>query len=315
LSKHYGKERGISNINLEVYSGETFGFLGPNGAGKTTTIRTILNFIKPSAGSVEILGLDSIKDSIEIHKNIGYLPGELELFNQMTGKDFLTFMANLRGGVDWDFVEEMISNLNAQVNKPIGSLSHGNKQKLGLIQAFMHNPDILILDEPTNGLDPLVQEEFHKMLKSVKDSDKTVFLSSHVMSEVEEICDRVGIIRQGELITVEKIEDLKAKKLQSIEVHFASSVSDNIFEKLPNVSDVEINGNVAKVKVSGDNIDLFIKSIANHKVTKIIAPEPNLEEIFLSYFKGDESKDDENKGTESKGDENKGTESKGDENE
>jgi len=314
LSKHYGKERGISDINLEVYAGETFGFLGPNGAGKTTTIRTILNFIKPNEGSVEVLGLDSVKDSTEIHKNIGYLPGELELFSQMNGRDFLRYMANLRGGVDWNFVEEMISNLKAQTTKPIGSLSHGNKQKLGLIQAFMHDPDILILDEPTNGLDPLVQEEFHKMLKSVKEGDKTVFLSSHIMSEVEEICDRVGIIRNGKLIAVEKIEDLKAKKLQSIEVHFASPVSEDIFTKLPNVSDVEIKDNVAKVKVSGSNIDSFIKTIANYEVTKINAPEPNLEEIFLSYFKGTESKDDENKGTESKGDENKGTKSKNDEN-
>ena len=290
MSKHYGKEKGISDINLEVYAGETFGFLGPNGAGKTTTIRTILNFIKPSEGSVEVLGLDSVKDSTEIHKKIGYLPGELELFSQMNGKDFLKYMANLRGGVDWGFVEEMISNLKAQTTKPIGSLSHGNKQKLGLIQAFMHDPDILILDEPTNGLDPLVQEEFHKMLKSVKDSDKTVFLSSHIMSEVEEICDRVGIIREGELIAVEKIEDLKAKKLQSIEIHFAKSVPDNIFENLPNVSDVEIKDNVVKAKVSGTNtLDSFIKTIAKYEVTKIDAPEPNLEEIFLSYFKGDKN--------------------------
>jgi len=315
LSKHYGKERGISDINLEVYAGETFGFLGPNGAGKTTTIRTILNFIKASEGSVEVLGLDSVKNSTEIHKKIGYLPGELELFSQMNGRDFLKYMANLRGGVDWNLVEEMISNLKAQTTKKIGSLSHGNKQKLGLIQAFMHDPDILILDEPTNGLDPLVQEEFHKMLKSVKEGNKTVFLSSHIMSEVEEICDRVGIIRKGELIAVEKIEDLKAKKLQSIEVHFATSVPDNIFEKLSNVSDVEIKDNIAKLKVSGSNIDSFVKTIAKFQVTKIIAPEPNLEEIFLSYFKGDESKGDEPKKDESKKDESKDDESKGDGNE
>ena len=288
LSKHYGKARGISNINLEVYAGETFGFLGPNGAGKTTTIRTILNFIKPNDGSVEVLGLDSVGDSREIHKNIGYLPGELELFNQMTGRSFLTFMANIRGGVDWSYVEEMITNLNAQVDKPIGSLSHGNKQKIGLIQAFMHDPDVLILDEPTNGLDPLVQEEFHKILRDLKESNKTVFLSSHVMSEVEEICDRVAIIREGQLIAIEKIEDLKDKKLQSIEVHFASKVEDNIFENVLNISDIKIDGNIAKVKISGaKNLDSFIKTIANYEVIKIIAPEPNLEEIFLSYFKGD----------------------------
>jgi ABC-2 type transport system ATP-binding protein len=289
LSKHYGKERGISNLNLEVYAAETFGFLGLNGAGKTTTIRSILNLIKPSSGSAEILGLDAIADSIEIRKNIGYLPGELELFNEMTGKDFLAFMANLRGGVDWSYVEELISNLSAQVTKPIKSLSHGNKQKLGLIQAFMHEPDVLIFDEPTNGLDPLVQEEFHKILKTFKKNNKTIFLSSHVMSEVEEICDRVGIIREGKLIAIEKVEDLKAKKLQSIEIHFTSKVPEGIFENLTNVSHIEIKDNIAKVKVSGtNNIDSFIKTIANYEVTKIIAPEPNLEEIFLSYFKGDE---------------------------
>ena len=290
LSKHYGKDRGIDNINLEIYAGETFGFLGPNGAGKTTTIRSILDFIRPSSGSIEILGLDSVKDSTKIHEKIGYLPGELELFSQMNGRDFLKYMANLRGNVDWNYVEELIHKLNAQSEKRIGDLSHGNKQKFGLIQAFMHNPDILILDEPTNGLDPLVQEEFHKILKELKNSGKTVFISSHVMSEVEELCDRVGIIREGELIAVETVEGLKAKRMQSIEVHFKEKVPENILKDISDVEDVEIQENVLKAKVPGNsNLDSFIKTIAHYEVTKIIAPEPNLEEIFLSYFKGDKN--------------------------
>ena len=250
----------------------------------------LLDFIRPTEGSIKILGLDSIEDSIEIRKNIGYLPGELELFSKMTGKDFLIYMANLHGGVDWDFVCEMVKNLKADIKKPIGSLSHGNKQKLGLIQAFMHYPDILILDEPTNGLDPLIQQQFHNILRSLRENNKTVFLSSHIMGEVEEICDRVGIIREGELIAVEKIADIKAKRLQPVEIHFSSKVPHNIFDNLPNVFNVEINDNIVKCKVSPRySLDSFIKTIANFEVTKIIAPEPNLEELFLSYFGGNKN--------------------------
>lgn len=288
LTKSYGKQRGISNVSFDVFDGEVFGFLGPNGAGKTTTIRLMLDLIRPSSGNINIFGFDSRKNSVDIKKDIGYLPGELELYSNMNGKDFLIYMSNLHGNVDWDFVEGMIERLDADLSKSIGNLSHGNKQKLGLIQAFMHDPSLLILDEPTNGLDPIVQEEFHKILKELKNEDKTVFISSHIMSEVEEICDRVGIIREGKLIALQTIEDLKAKRFQSIEVHFASEVPKNIFENISNIIDLEIKGNIVKCKVTGnDNLDSFIKTIANYKVTKIIAPEPNLEEIFLSYFKGE----------------------------
>lgn len=291
LTKFYGNHMGVFDLNLEVYDGEIFGFLGPNGAGKTTTIRLMLDLIKPNSGNVQIFGLDSRKDSIKIKRDIGYLPGELKLYNNMGGKDFLIYMANLHGGVDWDFVNDMVERLKTDLTRPIGNLSHGNKQKLRLIQAFMHDPSLLILDEPTNGLDPIIQEEFHKILKEIKKEDKTVFLSSHIMGEVEQICDKVGIIRKGQLATLETIESLKKKRFQSIEVHFASIVQKNMFENLPGIFDLEVKGKVLKCKLSSqDNLDSFIKTIAKSEVTKIIAPEPNLEEIFLSYFKGDDIK-------------------------
>jgi ABC-2 type transport system ATP-binding protein len=287
LTKFYGKDLGIIDLHLEVYEGEIFGFLGPNGAGKTTAIRLLLDFIRPTQGSAQIFGFDSRKDGIKIKKRVGYLPGELELYHHLTGEELLIFMAHLRHGVDWDLVDSLVKRLKADIQRPIGSLSHGNKQKIGLIQAFMHKPDLLILDEPTMGLDPLIQQEFHKMVGEVKKDGRTVFLSSHIMPEVEQICDRVGIIREGRLIALEKMEDLKARRMQSLEIHFATNVPSDAFEDIPGVVEVTVRGKVLHCKVSG-SLDPFIKAIAQYRVVNLICHETSLEEIFLSYYGGDE---------------------------
>lgn len=287
LTKFYGQDLGITDLQLEVYEGEIFGFLGPNGAGKTTAIRLLLDFIRPTRGSAQIFGLDSRKNSIEIRKRIGYLPGELELYHHLTGEELLTYIAHLRHGVDWDLVESLVRRLKADIQKPISSLSHGNRQKIGLIQAFMHKPDLLILDEPTLGLDPLIQQEFNKLVGEVKKEGRTVFLSSHIMPEVEQICDRVGIIREGRLIALEKISDLKARRMQWLEIHFASNVPSDAFEDIPGVVEVTVNGKNLHCKVSG-SLNPFIKVIAQYEVVNLICHETSLEEIFLSYYGGDE---------------------------
>ena len=200
LCKSYGRVEANSNINLEVGAGEVFGYLGPNGAGKTTTIRTLLDLIRPTSGDALLFGLDSRANSREVRGRTGYLPGEMTLYDRLTGREVLTYTANLRGGVDWGFVDELAERLDSDLSRPVRTLSRGNRQKLGLIQAFMHRPELIIMDEPSSGLDPLLQREFHRMVDEVREDGRTVFVSSHILPEVERICDRVGIIRRGKLV-------------------------------------------------------------------------------------------------------------------
>src|SRR5512132_4101327 len=209
LTKSYGAERGVIDLSFAVAPGEVFGYLGPNGAGKTTTIRTLLDFIRPTAGQARIFDLDSTEGSIEIHRRTGYLPGELALYERMTAADYLTHFAALRGGVDWADVRRLAERLDLRLETRIQSLSHGNKQKVGLVQAFMHNPELLVLDEPTSGLDPLVQQEFHAMVREARQQGQTIFLSSHVLSEVQQTADTVAILRDGKIIAVESVSGLR----------------------------------------------------------------------------------------------------------
>jgi ABC-2 type transport system ATP-binding protein len=197
LTKSYGRARGVVDLTFSVERGEVFGYLGPNGAGKTTTIRTLLDFIRPTGGRASILGLDSRRDAIAIHRRVGYLPGEFGLYERLTAHEQLTYLSSLRGGDDERSIRELAERFDLDLDVRIASLSHGNKQKVGLIQAFVHRPDVLILDEPTQGLDPLMQQAFYRLLHEARERGGTVFLSSHVMPEVEHVCDRVGIIRDG----------------------------------------------------------------------------------------------------------------------
>ncbi len=285
LTKYYGKHRGVIDLNFEVYEGEIWGYLGPNGAGKTTTIRLLLDLIKPTKGKAEILGKD-VRRAIEIRRKIGYLPGELSLYEDLTGKEFLLYMGNLRGNFDIKLVEEFSQRFDCDLSRPIKTLSRGNKQKIGLIQAFIHRPSLYILDEPTLGLDPLMQREFYKLLFELKKQGYTFFLSSHILPEVERICDRVGIIKDGKIVAVEKIEDLKVKAIRSIEIHFAKEVPIDSFSNLPGIKELGQENNVIRFTVVG-SIDAVLKRASQFEVVNIISHEPSLEDIFMSFYKGE----------------------------
>ena len=283
LTKSYGAERGVVDLSFAVPPGEVFGYLGPNGAGKTTTIRTLLDFIRPTVGRARIFGLDSTEGSIEIHRRTGYLPGELALYERMTAADYLTHFAALRGGVDWGDVRRLAERLDLRLATRIRSLSHGNKQKVGLVQAFMHRPELLVLDEPTTGLDPLVQQEFHTMIAEARLGGSTVFLSSHVMPEVERLCDRVGIIREGRLVAVEDVGDLKARAIRTLDIRFARPVPGEAFAGLPGVQRIEVQGDLVHLTVAG-HLDAVVKAAALYEVVDITSNEPTLEEVFLTFY-------------------------------
>ena len=286
LTKHYGSARGIVDVDLEVSEGEVFGFLGPNGAGKTTTIRLIMDLIRPSEGTARVFSLDARRDATLIQARTGYMPGELALYGGLTGIEMLKYAANLRGGVDWAFVEGLAERLDCDLSRPIGTLSTGNKHKVGLIHALMHRPELLILDEPTSGLDPIVQRELHRLLEEVRAEGRTVFLSSHILPEVESLCDRVGIIREGRLVTIQQVEALKESALSHLEFHFAAEVSADEFSSLPGVREVTAEGTVVRCTVSG-SVDAVVKAAARHEVLDLVSHEPSLEQVFLAYYTGE----------------------------
>ena len=285
LTKRYGHARGVDDLTFEVGPGEAFGFLGPNGAGKTTTIRTLLDFIRPTSGSVRVFGLDPRLEGVRVHRRVGYLPGELALYERITGEEVLRSLADLRGG-GADIrarAAQLADRLGVDLTRRIHELSHGNKQKIGLVQAFMHDPDLLILDEPTQGLDPLVQQTFHAMVEEERERGATIFLSSHVMPEVERLCDRVGIIREGHLAAVADIGELKAKALRRVEFHFDEPVPASAFEHLPGVKEVIAHGDSVLLSVEGA-VDAVVKEAARHRVVSLETREPSLEEAFLAFY-------------------------------
>src|SRR4051794_17188968 len=287
LTKSYGKSRGIIDLSMSVNTGEIFGFLGPNGAGKTTTIRTLLDFLRPTSGSARIFGLDCHADSVAIRRRLGNLPGELALYRNLTGQQVLEFSANLRGGVPPGEIKRLADRLDADLGKPMKAYSHGNKQKIGLIQALMHKPDLVILDEPTTGLDPLVQQSLYELLEEVKQDGRTIFFSSHVLPEVERLCDRVAIVREGRLVAVETVAGLKQKAVRRIEIVFDAPVRAEAFANVPGVSEARASGSTLHVVVKG-NLDALIKAAAQRTVVNVITYEPSLEEIFLTFYREEE---------------------------
>ncbi|HSJ51394.1 MAG TPA: ABC transporter ATP-binding protein [Actinomycetota bacterium] len=285
VTKWYGRRRGIEDVTFSVEAGEVFGYLGPNGAGKTTTIRLLVDLIRPTGGRARVLGMDPRRDAVEIHRRLGYLPGEFGLYDHLTGLEYLTYLANLRGGLDERSVRQLADRLDLDLTVRIRALSHGNKQKLGLVQAFMHEPDVLILDEPTQGLDPLVQQTFHALLAESRRAGRTVFLSSHVMPEVERLCDRVGIVREGRLVAVEDIAELKAKEFRTVEVRIAGPTPDAELTAVPGVRDVRSDGEVVRFTVVGE-MDGALKALARHRVIDLVSHEPSLEDLFLAFYGG-----------------------------
>jgi len=284
LTKHYGDVRALVDLDLDVRSGEVFGFLGPNGAGKTTMIRTVMDEIRPTSGRASILGMDCQERSVEIRRHIGYLPSDLALYPNLTGKDVLTYFANLRGGVDWSYVQALAERLGAQLDKKVGDLSSGNRQKVGVIQAFMNRPRLLIMDEPSNGLDPLVQREFQAMMREVVAQGSSVFLSSHTLSEVQRVADRVGIIRNGHLIARESVSSLRSKGMRSVELELASTPDADVFRRIDGVRDVAVENHRVQLSYEGKMAALLTTVAEHYDVIDISTQEADLEEIFLAYY-------------------------------
>jgi len=283
LTKSYGRHRGIVDLDLSVQPGEVFGYLGPNGAGKTTTIRLMLDYIRPTAGSVSVLGLASHEQSRAIRRRVGYLPGELRLYSSLSGRELISYFANLRGGVAWPRVTELAQRLDCDLSREIRTLSSGNRQKLGLIQAFMNDPELLILDEPTNGLDPLVQQTFADLVREARAAGRTTFLSSHVLPEVERICDRVGIVREGRLVAVERIADLRARAIRKLEIGFGATVTPEAFAAIEGIRDVTVEDAVLRCTVIG-SMDPVMKAANRFEIRALSSVEPSLEEVFLAYY-------------------------------
>ncbi|MFV1971717.1 MAG: ABC transporter ATP-binding protein [Acidimicrobiia bacterium] len=288
LTKHYGHVHALVDLDLEISSGEIFGFLGPNGAGKTTMIRTILDEIRPTAGSASILGMDTHERSVEIRRHIGYVPGDLAMYPSLTGRDTLTYFSNLRGGVDWSYVDELADRLDADLTKKVGDLSSGNRQKVGVIQAFMNKPDVLIMDEPSSGLDPLVQREFQTMMREVTAEGRTVFLSSHTLSEVQRVADRVGIIRHGKLVAVESVSSLRSKGIRRVELFFDAPVDGAVFDSVPGVRDVAVGNQHVTLSYSGHMGTLLEVVTGRYTLIDISTQEADLEEIFLTYYRDED---------------------------
>jgi ABC-2 type transport system ATP-binding protein len=285
LTKWYGRSRGILDVSFTVEPGEVFGFLGPNGAGKTTTLRTLLDFIRPSSGGARIFDLDANRDAPAIHARIGFVPGDVALYEKMTGRELFTYLGHLRGGSDPAGADAVAERLDLDPTIRIDRLSHGNRQKVALVQAFMHRPELLVLDEPTQGLDPLVQQAFFELVDEVRDEGRTVLLSSHVLPEVERTCDRVGIIREGRIVEVAAVRDLTARAVRTVEVRVAGEPPLDALRALAGVRDLTADGDVIRCRVVGD-LDPFVKALAGTHVVDLVSEKPSLEEIFLAFYGG-----------------------------
>jgi ABC-2 type transport system ATP-binding protein len=283
LTKSYGTHRGIVDVDLEVNEGEIFGFLGPNGAGKTTTIRTVLDLIRPTSGKAFVFGIESSVDPVAIHRRVGYIPGEFALYDRLTGRQTITYFANLRGGVDPAYQAALISRLDVDPTRRFREYSKGNKQKIGLVIALQHKPELLILDEPTSGLDPLVQQSFYALVREAKGEGRTVFLSSHILSEVERTCDRVAIIRDGQLVKVDRVDALRDLAHHQVELRFAGPVPAEEFEQIPGVTDVAADDHVLRMRVFGP-IAPVVSAAARHELLDFVSREPSLEETFLAQY-------------------------------
>ena len=288
LTKSYGGKRGIVDVTFQIEEGEVFGFLGPNGAGKTTTIRVLMALLRADSGAGRIAGLDVWEKSLDIKRLIGYVPGEPALDRNLTGGQILEYFANLRGGVDRAYLKTLIERLDLDTSRKFRQYSTGNKRKVVLIQAFMHRPRVLILDEPTSGLDPLNQQEFDGMVKEAREEGRTVFLSSHVLSEVEKTCTRVAIIRDGGIVRIGGVHELNDIKRYEITITFANPVPAETFKALEGVTEVEPldHGHGVRLAMQG-SADAVIKAAARYSVVSLTSYEPSLEDIFLRYYERD----------------------------
>ena len=283
LTKDFGSARGIFDLDLILNEGEVLGFLGPNGAGKTTTIKLLMGMTHATRGSATIFGLDADRDAVAVKRKVGYVPGELPQFGGWRGTQIVAYLAGLRGGVDDAEVASVAKRLDLDLSRKYREYSHGNKQKLALLLAFAHKPALLILDEPTSGLDPLHQQEFYGLVRDARTRGATIFVSSHVLSEVEQICDRVGIVREGRLVTIGPIDQLIGAKAHRLEIELADAAGATSISRIPGLEQVKIDG----ARVSGmyrGSFDPLLAALAGQHVVSLVSREPSLEEIFLSYY-------------------------------
>jgi len=285
LTKSYGHHRGIVDVGFSVQAGEVFGYLGPNGAGKSTTIRLLLDLIRPTSGRLSLFGLDSRRESVAIRKRLGYLPGDLRLYERMTGRELLDYFGHLRGAPGDG--EQIAERLDLDLDRRIKELSRGNRQKVGIAQAFMHEPDLLVLDEPTSGLDPLVQETFYELVAEATGRGGTVFLSSHVLSEVQHMADRVGLIREGRLDLVDSVENLRARAFTHVEATFAEPPAPGEFSGVTGLQRAEQDGCVVRFALEGE-IDPLLKALARFHVKALDVREADLEDVFLARYRSEE---------------------------
>lgn len=285
VSKRYRGGGGVEGVTLDIWPGEVFGFLGPNGAGKTTTIRLLLDLIRPDRGSITVLGLDVRKDSVAARRRIGYLPGELDLYDRMTARELLTHFAYLRGGPPWDEIDELVSQFTLELDRPIHELSKGNRQKVGLVQAFMGRPEVLVLDEPTSGLDPLVQHQVHRAIRDAAAGGRTVFLSSHMLPEVAQVADRVGLIRDGRVIAVERVQDLRGHAAHIVDARFAAPLAEDAFADLAGVDGRRVTGDTVHLEVAGP-LAPVVRELGRFDIVDLSVREPDLEELFLAFYEG-----------------------------
>lgn len=285
LSKRYSSTGpyALSDLTISIKKGEVYGFLGPNGAGKSTTIRTLLNFIQPTSGHAKILGQDIVKDTVAIRKSLGYLSGDFRAYDKMTGQQFLDFMSYLQPLKRKKTQTELAKRFQAPLHKKIRDLSKGNRQKIGIIQAFMHEPQILILDEPTDGLDPLMQETFYALVNERQATGTTVFVSSHNLNEVQKMCDRVGIIREGKLVGESNINEMTNEAAQTFEIVFSDKVTAPQIKAVTGVKKVVLDGPLASVHVHG-NLSPFLAFLAKHKIASLNTKELSLEHEFMRYY-------------------------------
>ena len=284
LKKSYGKIQAVNGISMSVEHGEIFGFLGPNGAGKTTTIRCMLDVIRPTRGTIRILGLDAQRDKLALHQYIGYLPGDVHLPGQMTGKQIINYFSRLQGS-EPVLLKDLVARFDVEMKRPLKGYSKGMRQKIGIVLAFMCDPQVLILDEPTSGLDPLLQKVFNEFLLEEQVRGKTIFMSSHIMSEVEKVCHRIAVIRKGELVTVEEVETLREKAGQRVTVEFGDPVpvTEEELTRIPGVSMVKKSNEHYQFNVSG-SMDPLIKALSRHEVIRLQVEEAPLEEVFLKFY-------------------------------
>jgi beta-exotoxin I transport system ATP-binding protein len=284
LTKRYGSARGIEDVDLQVEPSEVFGFLGPNGAGKSTTIRTLLDFQRPTSGSAELFGLDSRRDSVAIRARVGYLPGDLKLFERMTGAQHLAWFARARGTNHASATDDLVDRFGIEMDRPVGELSKGNRQKVGLLLAFAHVPELVILDEPTSGLDPLMQAEFERLVRDTTAGGRTILLSSHSLAEVQRVADRVAIIRDGRLVVTDTVEHLRARAPRVMGFRFAGPPDPQPFRRLDGVTNVEVHDRDLDLHVTGGVAPVLDAALAQG-VVDVTAHHADLDELFLAYYR------------------------------